>query len=371
MFKFLIDEIDKHHGPVPNLHGADIKPNNLDGIFIPSYYALEHDNWFYPICLNTLYHLNTLFHHQKFLKNLLPENVIKGLEQNRGYILVEIFEPMNLDVIKYLEYISERPPLFNKIKFLTINQCSHKNLIHSTGFETTSYTLDSEIVPNGNREDNEHEPIGIESVENFRDRTFSCFLFMYSRNADRFEILNLLEKLNLLEIGFVSAYNNAKDFDSLYKKSGCFSSLNSGTPPTFSSHDKVFGNLSFKEVYDKTKINLVVEGDISNNNHTYLSEKTFRNFKLKKPFILLGQHASLKMLKELGYKTFSDIIDESYDEIEDDKLRIYTALKELIRFHKQNPDISKINHVLEHNFNHQNSKAARVTKQLSALFDVR
>jgi hypothetical protein len=46
-------------------------------------------------------------------------------------------------------------------------------------------------------------------------------------------------------------------------------------------------------------------------------------------------------------------------------------LKELIRFHKQSPDISKINHVLEHNFNHQNSKAARVTKQLSALFDVR
>ena len=48
--------------------------------------------------------------------------------------------------------------------------------------------------------------------------------------------------------------------------------------------------------------------------YPYLTEKTWRNFKCRMPFVLIGQKHSLKQLHELGYKTFHPFIDESYDD---------------------------------------------------------
>ena len=46
----------------------------------------------------------------------------------------------------------------------------------------------------------------------------------------------------------------------------------------------------------------------------FYSEKTFKPITCLQPFILVGQPFSLKYLKDMGFKTFSDFIDESYDE---------------------------------------------------------
>ena len=46
MFKFLVDYIDPNTGPKPNLNGAEVIPPNLKGEIIPSYFALEHSEWF-------------------------------------------------------------------------------------------------------------------------------------------------------------------------------------------------------------------------------------------------------------------------------------------------------------------------------------
>lgn len=56
------------------------------------------------------------------------------------------------------------------------------------------------------------------------------------------------------------------------------------------------------------------QGDINN---IFLTEKTFKPISLKMPFIVIGQPLTLKRLRESGYKTFSDLWDESYDEIFD------------------------------------------------------
>lgn len=62
-----------------------------------------------------------------------------------------------------------------------------------------------------------------------------------------------------------------------------------------------------------------------------LSEKIFKPILNKHPFILASNYQSLALLKSLGYKSFHPYIDESYDEIRDDKLRLITIAKEVKR----------------------------------------
>lgn len=62
----------------------------------------------------------------------------------------------------------------------------------------------------------------------------------------------------------------------------------------------------------------------------FLTEKTFKAINACHPFILVTKPHSLKELKRLGFKTFSEFWDESYDDVEDDieRLKCINALLE-------------------------------------------
>jgi hypothetical protein len=61
------------------------------------------------------------------------------------------------------------------------------------------------------------------------------------------------------------------------------------------------------------------------------TEKTVKPIALGMPFIILGQPFTLKRLQILGFKTFSDYIDESYDLIDDPIERFELVMREIIR----------------------------------------
>lgn len=61
----------------------------------------------------------------------------------------------------------------------------------------------------------------------------------------------------------------------------------------------------------------------------FVTEKIEKCFSAGQPFILVGRPYTLQKLKELGYQTFSDFWDESYDRIEDDEQRLENV-KDLI-----------------------------------------
>ena len=90
---------------------------------------------------------------------------------------------------------------------------------------------------------------------------------------------------------------------------------------------------------------------------TFFSEKIFKPMLYFQPFILSGAHNDLAKLRELGYKTFDGLIDESYDTIQDGELRIIAVAKEINRIAEMNKD--EINawykdcyEILIHNFWH-------------------
>jgi hypothetical protein len=63
----------------------------------------------------------------------------------------------------------------------------------------------------------------------------------------------------------------------------------------------------------------------------FLSEKIFKCIAMKHPFIMVSAPNSLQYLRELGYKTFNNLIDESYDSEIDDGLRILKIVDEIER----------------------------------------
>ena len=74
--------------------------------------------------------------------------------------------------------------------------------------------------------------------------------------------------------------------------------------------------------YQDSYVNFVVETHFSKNN-IFLTEKTFKPILNLQPFIIVGAPGSLKLLRDLGYETFGDWIDESYDNVKNDENRMF------------------------------------------------
>tara|TARA_R100000541_G_scaffold39974_1_gene47657 strand:- start:107 stop:766 length:660 start_codon:yes stop_codon:yes gene_type:complete len=70
----------------------------------------------------------------------------------------------------------------------------------------------------------------------------------------------------------------------------------------------------------------------------FATEKVFRPMLHFHPFIVYGSQGTLKMLKELGFKTFSPFIDESYDEEESSFKRMQKITSEVKRICSMSQD---------------------------------
>ena len=74
----------------------------------------------------------------------------------------------------------------------------------------------------------------------------------------------------------------------------------------------------------------------------------------KRPFVIFGTAGQLKAFKQLGYKTFDLVIDESYDDIEDKETRWHKALDSMSKLSLQDPlrVYERLKPILEHNKKH-------------------
>jgi hypothetical protein len=63
-----------------------------------------------------------------------------------------------------------------------------------------------------------------------------------------------------------------------------------------------------------------------------ITEKTFKPIANYQPFIVLGNEGTLKYLKSLGYESFTEMFDESYDQEENITKRFLMVLDEIEKF---------------------------------------
>lgn len=80
-----------------------------------------------------------------------------------------------------------------------------------------------------------------------------------------------------------------------------------------------------------TWVTVVSEASLGDDDGTcFISEKTFKPIACSHPFIIAGNKHSLKRLREMGYRTFSPFIDETYDSLSTWD-RLDAIIKELVK----------------------------------------
>lgn len=98
---------------------------------------------------------------------------------------------------------------------------------------------------------------------------------------------------------------------------------------------------STNEYYNNTYFSVVPETIFFSQNNIdngrLISEKTFKPIAQHHPFIVLSVPFFLEKVREIGYKTFSPWINESYDTELDDPTRMMMVLKEIDRLCKLSP----------------------------------
>lgn len=103
------------------------------------------------------------------------------------------------------------------------------------------------------------------------------------------------------------------------------------------------------------------------------SEKIYKAFALKHPFIMVGAVGFLKKMREHGYKTFSPFIDETYDDVEDDDERMKMIIKEIHRMCSlSEQELIEFTHnvksIVEHNCQHYiDASDYRITKNVLSM----
>jgi hypothetical protein len=162
-----------------------------------------------------------------------------------------------------------------------------------------------------------------------------------SPRLHRSKLFDYLKENDLLEYGYVSFVWRDYFVDSEL---------------TTSAEDNQAGAFIEREYFEDSYFNIVTETWFYEKS-LFLTEKIFKSIIYFQPFLLFGGAHSLKLFRDLGYKTFDKIIDESYDDEENNDKRFNMVISELNRLCKipieEIHDMYlSVRDILEHNYNH-------------------
>ena len=126
----------------------------------------------------------------------------------------------------------------------------------------------------------------------------------------------------------------------------------SGNQIQFADMTTSVSNIVPVDMYNNTCYSIVTESFFQSN-FIMLTEKTAKPLIAKRLFVMFAGPGYLAHLHRLGFQTFGDVIDESYDLELDDKTRWTRAFEqvEYLCSQPQEAILQKIQPVLEHNYN--------------------
>lgn len=149
----------------------------------------------------------------------------------------------------------------------------------------------------------------------------------------RVELMNYLHRSNLME-GSLNSFHNAHD------------NLDPEiSVPLHADHLPANSHYSNQNhLYKNTYFSIITESVFDRSAHLNdsaiqpweswhregaLTEKTYKAFFYRHPFVMVGAQGTLAYARSLGFKTFDGFIDESYDEIHDPKERMIAIQREI------------------------------------------
>ena len=129
----------------------------------------------------------------------------------------------------------------------------------------------------------------------------------------------------------------------------------SGAESFAKDHNIRVSDLIDPSIYNQSHYSCVVETVIPEDNRmSMFSEKEAKPIITKRPFIIVGTKDHLKAFRDLGFKTFSPVIDESYDDEPDRNRRFSMILDSMNELTKSDTKevFKQLAPILQHNYDH-------------------
>ena len=284
---------------------------------------------FYIFLVNALWAKFELFEEKTFFGNYLSEKVIKDLQSDKCLLHINwVTEAYRFD-----KYHMDR-----LYKFLTKNEISPANILISS--DNFQFKKDFNNW-------NKIEPINILELA-ISEKNIECTThyrgFKVINEKDAFN--DKLRHSHFLSVGF-APHQHRVDLVKFYEKENynddkvLWSALWKNKTISDEFHWPINGkqedwcmemnlNEYGQNPYLHSYLEIVAE-TVFDGTATQLSTAPFKPMVNLQPFIYVTSCGGLKVLQSLGYKTFEFFIDESYDDIEDNVVRMKKIQSEIKR----------------------------------------
>lgn len=272
----------------------------------------------------------------------LEEAHISDLQAKRALLLLDLSNEgpsFNVEIFSaFHQQATDKSIPLNSIVFISQNRrmaADYKETYGNTGLNF--FTLDYfplSIVRMFNIKSQDKDLENYEISYNNKDKIFNCL-----NSAPRWHrvlIYRWLQEKELLNEGFVSFHGTSSsnpkgneiniDYPP-YLLSEAFPHLISdlknflpAEPLRFDSSND-FGNALSNnipiEVYKRSSLSIITESDFFESSTERFTEKTIKAVAMGLPFIVIGSKKTVRLIRSLGFKTFDNVIDHSYDDLDD------------------------------------------------------
>jgi len=347
MVKFCVDKIIKDK-PYPNLATLKATPYtqkwrefSVNSPFSEPVMLIEHlrehninhklvslndacADTFYPIALS-------FFDFSILWFEIMPKKLISKLKKRNIKILFYYSEGDNPYVInKHLtKQCKDNKIPREQVLFVSANTVARE-------LKYFYYIADDELLY---RFRNSEIP-AVEYHENNRDKKFTALVRMHK--YWRANIMSTLWQHQLDTDGYfaygneITANETENDnpievdrYAGLRERTRIFINMLPFAADTLNSDDHNNHTIAVNEHFSNSYLNIVIEShmDVDQSNGVLLTEKTFKPIKNAQPFVIFGAKGSLQTLRDLGYNVFDDVLDNSYDEIENTYERFMALIK--------------------------------------------
>jgi len=161
------------------------------------------------------------------------------------------------------------------------------------------------------------------------EKEYKPYKFLCLNGKDRqhrIDLYNLLNEKNLIENSLFSmtrpsilpTINLPENYQDYFNDNNFSVKYGSGTADRI---DWIDGLLNHN-LYIDSYFSVITETHCYETNYPFLTEKIYKPLLMGHPFLVLSTPNFYKHLKNIGYKTFDGLIDESFDTIADNKKRV-------------------------------------------------
>ena len=300
-------------------------------------------SFIYPVIMNEPYfHIRSIINNSHvdfgFWSHINPK-IIESLRKKKGHIIIDIStEPCNESELNAaIEALKDCSQFPNDRIHLNLSDQRYVNNKNTHCFPSTlechaiqkfsklyeSFDLDTNLISKKERR----------KIRNNTHYNKKRYLLLNNRADKQISgplVVHFLNSINALDKGLISLDNKGNNFSEIFNESiKNYSNITHEEIPNLSNY--VYEGLYLSKAMESVDFNIVVETHLNRDVFDWplITEKIFRNVSYDMPFIVLGPPQTLYWFRQLGYSTFHPYIDESYDEINNDFIRIKSALKEI------------------------------------------